>query len=296
MLEFQLPDDRPLLREGITCKLEGESIPIQPEDFVSDFCFCEFVCERPLIAFGGVTERERDRYTLYYQNRDEEEGTLRFFGEYNGIEFELEDGVHGQSIDHGFIVDFHLILTNVGNGKYSFRINILEFGIEKVRNFKYFEVVAFNDILADGTVKIESIQNGRIESQFIYNEVPFSIRMYGKLHDRQEIFESIQNDTNNRRVEEIHTRTHFKYSLEIDCNSVSEHRFVNDLLINYSITDQILISDYNLARNQYVYNKLPVIRVNESANIENSKESQYAKYTIAVEDSIQNNIKRPFSS
>lgn len=290
MLEFQLPDDRPLLVEGITCKLTGGKLSIPEGPFISDFCFCEFVCETPLLAFAGVTEREKDFYTLYYQNTDLE-GSTAFFIVDNGTDIELEDGVHGTAIDHGFIVDFTEIFNRLGHGKYSFRIDINQFGSNFFREYKYFQVTQFDDILADGTVKIESVQNGEIESQFSYNNVPFSIRVYGKFGDMQEKYDAINNDTYSRLVEQVHVRTFFEYSLEINTN---QHDFMLDVIKNYSLGSTILISDYNI-RNQFVHNKVSVTRSNEAIQIENQKESRYGKYVIKFQEAIQDNIKHPFS-
>lgn len=290
MLEFQLPDPRPITSEGITCKLEDARVNVLDVPFVSDFCFCEFSCEKDLLAFAGTSKRERDFYTLYYENRDND-GSTEFFIIKNGVETELVDGVHGRAIENGFIIEFTDIFNTLGSGRYSTRIDVLEFGVERIRTFQYFQVMPFNDLAADGTVRIESLQNGEIEGQFTYNNVPFSIRVYGKLGDRQESFETIKNDTNNRIKEQVHTRNHFEYSLEI--NTV-QHDFMIDILKNYSIGNVVTISDYNI-RNQDVYDQLQLTRTDEAATIDNDSQSRYAKYTIKFQDYIQNNIKRPFS-
>ena len=279
----------------IKCRLENNVLTLEPQPFEADFCFCEFACERAFPAFAGSTKREKDFFTLYFENKDTENGTTEFYGVLNGSDFLLVDGVHGSVINNGFIIDFTKIHNLLGVGKYSFRIDIVEFTRETQRTFKYFDVQPFNQKIADGTVKIEAVQNGEIESQFVYDNVPFSIRLFGKLHDRQEVFETIQNDTYNRQKEDIHTRSYFTYTLEIDSHSVNENSFVNSLLVNYSLANQIKISDYNLARNQFVYNELLVIRTEEAASIENDPKSQYAKYKIGFQDAIQNNIKHPFS-
>lgn len=284
MLRFQLPDLRPLQREGITCKLEAESIDVTNEPFELDFCFCGFECEDYLKVFSGVTEREKDFFTLYHKSLDES-ATVEFT--INDIV--LEDETHGETIPNGFTVDWTKIANTLGHGVYSLTTTINEFGAEKIRTVGEFRLMPFRLEDAHGTVKIKTIHNGDLESRYNFDceNVPFEIRLPAIFGNRTRVDEFEDFSNRNRDTEQIHDRWWYEYSLDF----TMKNKALLDLLINQYLSGEIIeISDYQIF-NHVTYDKLRV-RLRET-DIEEEQGTNYATYSIKFEDYNKDKIKHP---
>lgn len=288
MLEFELPNTSPLLREGITCKLETSRVQIEDLIEAIDYCFCSFECEENLLAFAGVKEREKDFFTLYYKSKDES-ATINFFID----DIQLVNDTYGEVIDNGYIVDFTKVFNELGGGLYTLKIEITEFGNTFEKTYGKFEVAPYNQERADGTVRLLSIQSGNIESSFDFGRegVPFMLRFPGILTNRQKVDELKQNQNSNRVEIQVHDRWWYEYELILETN---RQKFANFILNTLLPGTELYVSDYNLTNEtrEEPYNNIRVRQVETS--IEHIKGTNTSVYVIKLEDGIKRNIKHPF--
>lgn len=289
MLVFQLDNPNPTTREGITCFRCDSTIEVNDPILEIDFCFCTFECEEDLLVFAGNVEREKDYFTLYYKSKDES-AEISFFID----ETELEDGTHGRSIPNGFIVDFTKIFNEIGPGSYRLKIDVSgEFGVDFELTWGKFKVVPFDISRADGTVKIESIQSGNIESGFDFeNEnVPFYIRIPALFGNMQKVDELKSNPGSRRQEIQVHDRWWYEYDLEFNTN---KYDFVRLILDNMIAGTEVFISDYNLMNmtREKPFNMVQVRQV--ETETEHIKLSNTTNYVIKFEDAIKNNVKHPY--
>ena len=288
MLEFQLPDNNPLIREGITCFKCDSTIVIQPPPQEINYCFCDVECETPLIQFASDNEREKDYFTLYHENKDES-GTVKYFiGD-----IELVDGLHGTSINNGFEVDFTKIYNVLGGGDYSLKMVINEWGQEFEKVYKLFKVAPFNTLRADGTVKIEAFQSGEIEKSFNFKDdnVKFSLRIDGILKNKTQITELIDTPDGKNNIVQVHDRFWYEYELIFTTN---KYDFANLILENLIIGTTLFVSDYNLTNQSRSepFNSIPLrLLETESEHIENTNTT---KYTVKLTDALRDGIKHPY--
>jgi len=288
MLEFQLTDDTPLIREGITCYRCDSSVQVGESEETVSHCFCEFECEEPLIQFASDKEREKDYFLLYYESSDEDLETI-----YKINETTLEDGTHGEAIEDGFLVDFTKIYNTLGGGIYTLTMEVTEWGVEFEKKYGKFKVAPFNIKRADGTVKIEAIQNGEIEKSFNFkgNNVPFSLRIPGILTDKTYVYELLDTPDNKRRDRQIHDRFWNEYNLIFNLN---KYNFAELIFENMLIGSELYISDYSL-ENQHrenPFNRIP-LRLVETES-EHIKKTNTTQYTVKLKDAIRDGVKHPY--
>ena len=288
MLDFQLLDTDPLLREGITCKFGGAKVTVSPVGIKSDFCFCNFECSENLIAFAGTTKREKDYFTLYHKSQDDD-AVVEFL--INDIP--LVDGTHGEAISSGFIVDFTKIFNEMGGGSYLLKISINEFGVLSESTYGNFDVMPFSEDMADGTVKIEGFQSGHIESSYNFeNElVPFSIRLFGILGNENKVEESVITPDNDRIDIQAHERWFYEYELIFESNNHQLSRFFLDIIMP---STKLFFSDYNLSNmtKEVPFDQLQ-LRGKETES-EHIKGTNTTVYTISLEEAVKNNVKHPY--
>ena len=288
MLEFQLTDDSPLIREGITCFKCDSTVTVTPLDPETDFCFCEFECEEPLLQFAGTTEREKDYFMLYYKSEDEDLEVKYFIND-----TEIIDDSLGKAINNGYEVDFTKVYNVLGGGDYTLKMEIKEWGVDIVQSWGLFKVAPFNQQRADGTFKIESFQTGNIEKNFNFeNEnVRFSLRIPGILTNKKEVYELLDTPDGNNRDVQVHDRWWNEYDLIFDSN---KYNFVKLMLNNMVFGTEVFISDYSLF-NQHKkepFNRLP-LRIVETES-ERTIGTNTTEYTIKFRDSLRNGIKHPY--
>lgn len=293
MLVFDLDNTAPALREGITCFRCDSTINSTPPEDELTTCFCDFECETNLLAFAdtspSATDRTKDYFTLYYKSKDET-ATIDFkIGD-----TVLVDGVHGDSIGNGFIVDFTKIFTELGGGAYTLTIDVSgEFGFDFVKEFGKFQVCPFSELRADGTVKIKSIQNGNIESGFDFEDenVPFYIRLDGFFGNKKKVNDFIKTPNGSRVDVQVHDRWFYEYEFIFDTN---KYNFVNLILDNLLAGDEVYFSDYNLSNmtTKQPFNNI-LVRETET-DTEHVTGTNTSNYVVKLEDALKNNIKHPY--
>ena len=288
MLDFESIDDRPLVREGITCFRCDSSISVDPPQPEVNFCFCKFECEEPLLQFAGETEREKDYFTLYGKSIDPD-----YLVKYFINDEEIVDESYGKTLTNGFEVDFTKVFNILGGGDYTLKKEETEWGITKTENWGVFRVAPFSEVRADGTFKIEAFQTGSIENSYDFeNEnVRFSLRIPGELTNKNPVLEFKDTPDSRRNDIQVHDRFWNEYDLIFDSN---KYNFVRLILENMIVGTTIFVSDYGLT-NQHKkepFNRIP-LRV-EEIDTERVKNTNTTNYVIKMRDALRNGIKHPY--
>lgn len=288
MLDFQLPDDSPLVREGITCFRCDSSVTVPDPVPTVEHCFCKFECEEALLHFAGDTDRTKDYFTLYGKSIDPDY-TQQFFIN----DEEIVDETLGRNIPNGFEVDFTKVFDVLGGGDYTLKKVYTEWGIEREESWGLFKVAPFNEVRADYTVKIEAFQTGSFENGFDFEDenVKFSLRIPGTLTNKQRVNELLDTPDENWRDLQVHDRFWNEYELIFDSN---KYNFVKLLLDNMIYGTTFYISDYSLSNQhkQVPFNRIP-LRIVETQS-EHIKDSNTTNYIVKFKDALRDGIKHPF--
>ena len=193
MIIITVPDITPQIEIGQAAAQEIQ-IKTIPEAPLDDFCLCDLglqVCEYEELAFHSGSNRLENDYTSLFINKVDSTDVIKVFlinlddseetelTELNADKygFYSEDDIH-----KGFIIEFDVLnssfplLRNI-----RFRIEQNVFGSDVMRETHKFKLEKFNAVVADGTIRIESINSGRIESGNDYDALNWkkSIRISG---------------------------------------------------------------------------------------------------------------------
>ena len=288
MLEFQLLDGNPLIREGITCFKCDSTITVSDLNPEVNFCFCKFECEEPLLAFAGTTEREKDYFTLYGKSLDENYTQTFFINDE-----EIVDDTYGRTIPNGYEIDFTKVFNILGGGDYTLKKEFTEWGVTQTETWGLFRVAPFNEVRADDTVKIEAYQSGSFEKGYDFEneDVRFSLRIPGALTNKTEVYELLDTPDSRWMDQQVHDRFWNEYELIFNSN---KYNFVRLILENLLFGTVLYISDYGL-HNQHrklPFNRIP-LRIVETDS-DHLKGTNTTNYTVKLKDALRDGIKHPY--
>ena len=296
MLTYQLLDGNPSPpREGITCFRCSVPVVIVDPEFVSEFCYCFFECKEIMKVFAGEDERTKDYSTLFFQKTGNSDTfTFQIEGKNGIVDLTSDDygayKAHSDGISFEYVVDWTKIKTLLGGGYFHLIVEKTVLGIESIEKYGEFQLINFDIEEADGTIKIESYQNGNLEHGYDYRDLNVyqSIRING-IMSLEEPQDTVKNYLDGDRiVKQIQERTHSNHTITFYTN---QYKLAQSLFDGYMMADKILVSDYNLT-NRRTYNKHWVSRVETS--IDENQDSRFAGYNVVVSDSIKNKIKNPY--
>lgn len=263
-LIIQLPNTQSYsYLSGNACKVLGPSIPEVPVDQVNDLCICDFIqCLFIEKVFGHLVDTE------LYKN-DKNEFLFKRFIAADTVDMELHlDGVKvadlntnalgtyfpsftgsaEQQLYKGYLVDWQKVLIAHGPGYYTIVANLVILGNPSTFESRIFNLCQYSDRSADGTVRIESTQNGNIiGGQFDYTDLNWyqSNRIPGRFGNPKPVYEKdhYTTSTTNRKIRQIKDKMSQEWSLKTKPISwdVALHLVYNKLLAN-----EILITDYSI--------------------------------------------------
>lgn len=164
----------------------------------------------------------------------------------------------GQSLYWGFIADWNKIYNALGAGAYYFEITTIIIGVTTVTESIEYYLQPYSDLMADGTVRIETYNTGTIlSSEFDYSGILQngwyqSFRIKGML-SIIEIPKTIDNyyDQDNNLIQ-IQDKLSEVYELE---TGLLPFVIFKQLIMDNMLANKILISDYNVF-NETVYRQV----------------------------------------
>lgn len=306
MITIQLPDSSPQTPpSGLATKLKGDSLPEITQKILNDFCYCEVECEYVSNVFAevGGEDYKNDRSQFLFR-RFVASDTVAIELYKNGVKVDdLNDNTYGlffngfasgtteQQMYIGYLLEWEEVYNLLGPGEYQIKAQLSIIGVASTFESELFKLIGYSDIAADGTVKIQTIQNGNIMSSIFdftglnWNQ---SVRIRGSFVEDGEEFEKIIYKTQEYRQEQIQDKIIENWSLQTDLipRSISEFLTKNAVLSNsFNVTDYNLLNE-KLLRKIEVYPE----SIEKKPITDNRKSSYIIKFTSRNENIIKRNF------
>ncbi len=300
MIIQQVPNDRPQAEKGQAVAQDVALVTV-PKNPLDPYCLCDIgfkECEyREPAFYGGSNEFENDYKTIFV-NKVDSSDVISFFLIDLQLNVELElradnASMYGEYLEGanycGVIINFDTLINQYNaNLKYvNFRTEQEVFGDQLATTSHEYDLLKFSQTLADGTVRIETVNSGRIESGNDYDDLSWkrSVRIAG-FFGRESPTLSIDNyQDGDRTIKQIQDKIENEYTLETELipNQIFKAIMFNDMLAN-----KIIVSDYNLRNTNY-----KGVEVSPRSVASNYYEKNpNGSYEITFTDRVQNIVKR----
>lgn len=305
MIIKQLNNSSPMsILSGTANKRDYQIVKPPSAGSVNEFCYCDLECEYVSNVFASVGNEDykNDKSSFIYRRYSDSDTVLMKLFK-NGVDLtDLNDNTLGIFYPQitgalptaesyvAYLLEWEKVYNNYGAGNYQVITTVNQLGTEiEIKSIK-FNLMGYSDEAADGTVRIESFQNGNIiGSDFDFTGINWysSMRIDGKFIETAETFETNEYLTQNYQRKQIQDKIIENYSLETNLlpRSVTEVITKNSVLAN-----KILITDYNLF-NEKVLRKIDV-RTKEISDKSNYSGIRRSKYVINFSGTSENIIKR----
>jgi len=263
MIIENLPNTNPYsFGSGNAYKLLGPAISEPDPSNIPEFCICDFVtCDYVEKVFTDPSSND------FWKN-DKNEFLFKRFVSIDTVDIELykdnikvadlnnnalgeffngfPSGSAEQQLYVGYLLDWKLVQAAHGFGEYQVKAQLDIIGNVTEYESRIFKLCFFNDILASGSVRIETVQNGNIiGSQFDFTGLEWrgSFRLPGFFGNPTPVYESDIYVTEQRKRKQIQDRMEREWSLSI---KQINWEVANSLVYNKLLANEILITDYNI--------------------------------------------------
>jgi hypothetical protein len=295
-------DDTPYNRGLMASKINARVVSsLTDNNFIECTCVCG--CEPFQKVFAKVGgEWWKNDVTSFLFNRVTPTDTITMKLFRNGIEIEnLNDNDFGTYYDFGSLpnadykgykLEWEEVFDSYGYGEYQIRTEIVSLGDTIDIDSLIYECCEYTDALADGTVRIETYQNGYIMSSNIdYTGMNWyqSYRIEGFFGYKKPTFETDNYQNSARDITQIQDKLINLYTLE---TKMLPSNLMNAITYDGLLANRILITDHNLC-NFERYKRLEVY----PDSIDDFTTFQFnvnALGTFKFTDKKQNIIKRNF--
>lgn len=306
MITLQLTDSAPQpFGSGLATKKKGDSLPNISSKKSNDVCYCEFECYYRGNVFAEVGgEGYKNDKSQFLFRRFVPSDTVAIELWKNGEKIaDLNDNTYGtffngfpsgtaeQQLYVGFLLEWEEVFNAFGGGEYQIKAELSIIGVASTFESEFYRLMGYSDKAADGTVRIETIQNGNIMSSiFDFTGLNWyqSVRVRGRFYEDGEDFEKIVYQTQEYRQEQVQDKIIENWTLEADFlpRSVSEFLTKNAVLSN-----EFTVTDYNIL-NEQILREIDVYPESiEKNRIQDNRNSNYIIKFTSKEDNI---IKRNF--
>lgn len=251
------------------------------------FCTCATQCVPALPAFTdeiGTDFYKNDKFRMYM--RLIPDGTVvALLIDKNGIETPLVDNTFGSLVEFAGIfytyeIDWFKVFDNLGYGTYHIKIeNLLGADVIQSDQSPDFVLRKFTDKAANGTVRIETLQRGKLQHDKIYSSAPLGnlpfrqqIRFKGSLKFLTNVVQNsdLQLNNPNRSLAQIKDQVFPEYELLLGLVSSQQ---VAKTLFDYLFANEVAVSDYNVLNHVIdprdysaeAYRSVPIKREDESS-------------------------------
>lgn len=286
-------------------ELAGTITTPDPED-TSDVCICTFVCNYVQKVFGeaGGEFWKNDSYTFPFKKLvDTDIIDIELFK--NGVKLaDIVDDTYGTLIDGVpfptvpaqalykiFTVEWEKVIAVEGSGLYQIKAAQTITGVDVPFESQLFKLEPYRDLQADGTVRIDIVQNGNvIRSDFDFTgmQLGFSTRIPGDLKKATPDTEQSMHEKQDYGKDQVQTRLINNWEVE-----TKPIPFIinNALLYNYMLGNEIFITDYNIL-NETIFRRIPVVyeEVEKDRATNDINSSFLFKFTDRVDDILKRNF------
>jgi hypothetical protein len=256
-----------------TCSTDAATIKIPAAEEVKDFCLCKYETEACYRVFYDPTdeanEYKNDYYKVFTPLLSANSTVTYKLIDGSDVEYNIEDyaTIYAKGFNtvqpnmEGFLLNWFNVGTDpiLGPGKYKIKTTIVEFNITREITTDYFELVPFDTLRANGTVKIEVELDGLTMNGFDYSGLNLT-KVMTRLNGRLGVPKTIKESENGRIITSERKRVDIQTTLYNEYNLVLNElngQFIEELIENN--TSLIwYVTDYNV-KNKKNYVKLPLL-------------------------------------
>jgi hypothetical protein len=307
MIIIQLPNSIPYsIGSGNAGKLLGPSLPNIPDPQTNDICICDYIScayvEKTFASPGNEWWKNDMNEFLFkrfiaadtvlielYKNgiKIEDLNTNAFGTFFNGF----PSGSAEQQLYVGFLLEWELVYATYGVGTYQVKAQLNIIGNASTYESREFNLCLYSDVAANGTVRIESTQNGNIEGgQFDFTGLNWyqSLRIPGIFGNPTPVYTSGRYTTSTRKIVQNKDKMGNQWFLNTKLLSWD---VIQVLIYNKMLANEILMTDYNI-KSETVFRRIGVFpeEFDKPTVIGNPKK----RYNITFVDNYDILIKRNF--
>jgi len=277
---------------GNAGKVLGPSLPEVTEQNFNDVCICDFIqCEYKEHTFASPANPDD-----FWKN-DKNEFLFKRFVPVDTVEMELhKDGVkvddlntntYGtffngfasgsaeQQLYVGYLLEWLLVYNAFGAGTYTVVTNLNIIGVASTVTSREFNLTLYNDILANGTVRIETTQNGNIfGNQFDFTDLNWyqSLRLPAIFGNPTPIFETTDYMTSTHKRVQNKAKMGREWTLN---TKLISWQVVEKLIYNKMLGNEILVTDYQI-KAESIWRRIPVFMQEvEKPELRNNPKRRY---------------------
>jgi len=306
MITIRLTDSNPqTVLSAMATKIQRKSLPDTGGIETNDICYCDYGCEYSANVFAKIDGQD-------YQN-DKSQFLFRRFIPADTVEIELYkdevkiddlndtdlgtfyngfiDGNDDQQLYVGYLLEWEKVFALYGGGNYRVKAQLNIIGEDSTYESELFILQGYSDEAADGTVRVEAVQNGNImSSQFDFTDLNWyqQVRVRGRFYEDAEEFEKIVYKTQNYRQEQIQDKIIENWTLQADMipRSVSEFLTKNAVLSNTFVVNDYNILSEKILRGVEVYPE----SIEKGRLIDNRNANYVIKFTSRNDNIIKRNF------
>mgnify|MGYP003643652334 CR=1 FL=1 len=303
----QVNNNNPFIYEaGGATKTENTSLPNVSTASTNDTCLCDLGCEYTEYVFGKAAGDwwESDKNDFLLQKliaadtivfkiykagvlaatiSNNTYGTFYDFGDLNNVNYT------------GFVVDWELVYSALGAGSYQIKADKVILGVSTTFESQKFFLAGYTDALADGTVRVESYQNGNIlNNDFDYTDILAggwyqSFRMKGKLSAPSPKINTDRILNENYELVQVQDKITKEWELETEQIPAF---LSNKLIYDNTLANKFLVTDYNIY-NHEIYRRMDLYAT-DLEKVNEPYKNQERSYKITLTDKLDNHIKRNY--
>jgi len=245
-------------------KLDAQGVSgFVPSGTPQDFSYCGVECpytELAVAKIGGTT-RQNDNSSFLLSKLIAAD-TITFKLEKNGVVVAtISDNTFGtffpagsltvpenpdSALYVGFQVSWEKVITIQGVGNYKILADTVILGVSNTITSQAFRLATYSDRLADGTIRIKTIQNGNIQSsQVDYTGLNWeqNIRIKGKLFGKDPGLISDRFLNSQRSLRQIRDQIINTFTIE---THLLPSNISNKIIYDLFLSNSIFVTDYNL--------------------------------------------------
>jgi len=306
MITIQLNNSTPhFIGSAMATKVKGDSLPTIVPTVANDFCYCEVECEYVGNIFaevGGEGYKNDKSQFLFRRFVPNDSVAIELWR--NGVKIEdlnnddygtffngFPSGTAEQQLYVGYLVEWEDVYAVYGGGEYQIKAELSIIGVSSTFESEKFMLMGYSDRAADGTTRIETVQNGNIMSSiFDFTGLNWyqSTRIRGRFYEEAEEFEKIVYKTQEYRQEQVQDKIIENWTLEADFIPRSVSEFITK---NAVLSNSFNVTDYNLL-NEKILREIEVYP--ESIEKTRIQDNRKSNYVIKFKSRNENIIKRNF--
>jgi len=305
MITIQLPNGTPYpAYTGMATKIQQPSLPLVIPGAENTFCYCHYECAYVEKVFGDVVSSDywkNDKNTFIYRRliaadtvtinllKDDVVIATIVDNTYGELTNGYPSGTPEQQLYVSFTIFWQNILIAFGGGDYKIQAELNILGTASTETSRKFKLYAYSDLNADGTVRIETVQNGNImSSDFDFTDLELyqSYRIPGKF---TEVTPGLEDDSyldSNYKKTQIQTKLVPKWLLKTQ----RVPRVISLLLTRDSLlANEFLITDYTII-NEDIFRRVSLYP--EGIEKPDIGKTTRPIYEVTFVDKVDNKLKR----